>query len=592
MDKEKVMKGEWSLAELYTNYDDPRFAADMSEMDRLIARLEEQSMNLTGDAKELLPRLLETQEQLNELIEKLMLYVSLRQSACTTDAKASSLMDQLNARLSRTAAPQTRIRQYVAGLEDLEELIASDPMLKDYAFLLRNTKEDSKYLLDPKCEEIISLYENTGSDAWSSLQSYLTSTVPVEYRGKTITLSDVRNLAYDPDPQVRQDAFHAELACYDRIKDAVAFSLNSIKLEVLNNCRLRGYESPLAETLHNSRMTAATLDALLAAIREYLPRLQPFYRYKAKLLGHEGGLPWYDLFAPLASSEEKYTKEDARDYLIERFSSFDGELTEMVRTAFDEGWIDFYPREGKVGGAFCAEAFSIRASRILTNFAGSFNDVVTLAHELGHAFHNLNLYDNRPLNRDYSMPVAETASTFNEVLVMNDAIRREADPRKRRALMDEQLTGDTQIICDIYSRFRFESAVFEERDDSFLFPPQLCEMMLKAQKEGYGDGLDWAEPHSDLWLCKSHYYSGGLSFYNWPYAFGGLLARGLYACYEKEGAAFVPKYKRFLKATAVMTAEDAGKVADIDLTDVDFWRSGLEGLAKEVEQFGELCKLG
>ena len=591
MDKEKVLKGEWSLAELYAGYEDPSFTADVAEMDRLIARMDEQSMDLTGEPKKLLPRLLKTQEQLTELIGKLMLYVSLRQSACTTDAKASSLMDQLSAKLSRTAAPLTRIRQYVAGLNNLEELIAADPLLTDYAFLLRNTKEDSKYLLDPKCEEIISLYENTGSDAWSNLQSYLTSTVPVEYRGETITLSDVRNLAYDPDPQVRKDAFHAEMACYERIKDAVAFSLNSIKLEVLNNCRLRGYESPLAETLHTSRMTAATLDALLTAMREFLPRLQPFYRHKAKLLGHEGGLPWYDLFAPLSAEGEKYTKETARDYLLQRFSSFDKELTEMVRTAFDEGWIDFYPREGKVGGAFCAEAFPIRASRILTNFAGSFDDVVTLAHELGHAFHNLNLYDNRPLNRDYSMPVAETASTFNEVLVMNDAIRSAADPVKRRALIHEQLSGDLQIICDIYSRYRFETMVFENRDESFMFPPELCDMMVAAQKEGYGDGLDWAEPNSYMWLCKSHYYSG-LSFYNWPYAFGGMLARGLYACYEREGTAFVPKYKSFLKATAVMTAEDAGKVAGIDLTDVNFWRSGLEGLAKEVEEFGELCKLG
>ena len=591
MDKEKVLHGEWSLAELYESFEDPRFAADVAEMDRLIARMDEQSRELTGEAKEILPRLLGTQEELTELIGKLMLYVSLRQSACTTDAKASSLMDQLSAKLSRTAAPQTRIRQYVAGLENLEELIAADPLLTDYAFLLRSTKDHSKYLLDPKCEEIISLYENTGSDAWSNLQSYLTSTVPVEYRGETITLSDVRNLAYDPDGQVRKDAFHAEMACYERIKDAVAFSLNSIKLEVLNNCRLRGYESPLAETLHNSHMTAATLDALLTAMREYLPRLQPFYRHKAKLLGHQGGLPWYDLFAPLSAEGEKYTKETARDYLLQRFSSFDKELTEMVRTAFDEGWIDFYPREGKVGGAFCAEAFPIRASRILTNFAGSFDDVVTLAHELGHAFHNLNLYDNRPLNRDYSMPVAETASTFNEVLVMNDAIRSAADPIKRRALIHEQLSGDLQIICDIYSRYRFETMVFENRDESFMFPPELCDMMVAAQKEGYGDGLDWAEPNSYMWLCKSHYYSG-LSFYNWPYAFGGMLARGLYACYEKEGAAFVDKYKSFLKATAVMTAEDAGKVAGIDLTDVDFWRSGLEGLAKEVEEFGELCKLG
>ena len=166
MDKEKVLNGEWSLAELYAGYEDPRFTADVTEMDRLITRMDEQSKDLTGEPKELLPRLLETQEQMTELIGKLMLYVSLRQSACTTDAKASSLMDQLSAKLSRTAAPLTRIRQYVAGLNNLEELIAADPLLTDYAFLLRNTKEDSKYLLDPKCEEIIS-YARSAACVWS-----------------------------------------------------------------------------------------------------------------------------------------------------------------------------------------------------------------------------------------------------------------------------------------------------------------------------------------------------------------------------------------------------------------------------------------
>ncbi len=335
MDTEKVKNGEWSLAELYNDYDDPRFAEDLQEGDRLISLLDRQSLELAGEPPEVLKALLDTQEKLTETLGKLALYVSLRQSACTTDARASSLMDQLSGKFSRLAAPQTRINNYISGLSNLEELIASDPLLTEYAYLLRNTKEEAKYLLDAKCEEIISLYENSGSGAWGNLQSYLTSTVPVEYRGGTITLSEVRNLAYDPDPQVRKDAFRAELAAYDRIRDAVAFALNSIKLEVLNRCRLKGFDSPLAETLHQSHMRRETLEALLGAIQEYLPRIQPYFRHKARLLGHEGGLPWYDLFAPLGSAEEKFSRQEARDYLILRFSSFDRELTEMGRPAFD-----------------------------------------------------------------------------------------------------------------------------------------------------------------------------------------------------------------------------------------------------------------
>lgn len=591
MNLEAIKKGEWSLDELYTGYDDPAFAADMKEAEEQIAFLEQYTQTFAGTPAENLLKVLEAEERIQDTLGKAGLYLGLRQSACTTDAKAGSLMDQLRARASAMAGPDTRFQKYVAGLADLDAVLQQDPKLAGYSWLLKNMQADARYLLDDKCESIISLYENSGSGAWGNLQEYLTSTVPVSYRGKTITLSEVRSLAYDADPEVRKDAFHAEMECYPRICDAVAYSLNSIKLEVLNRCRLKGFESPMAETLWNARVSRKTLDALLEAIREYLPRLQKYYRAKAKLLGHPGGLPWYDLFAPIGNDEARYTKEDAKEYLVKRFSGFDADLAEMVRTAFDEGWIDFYPREGKVGGAFCAEAFSLRASRILTNFTGSFNDVVTLAHELGHAFHNRNLNDNLPLNRDYSMPVAETASTFNEVLVLNDAIRAEQDPIRRRTLMDEMLSGDLQIICDIYSRYRFEDGVFGSRDESFLFAPELCERMLAAQKEGYGDGLDYTEPHTYMWVCKSHYYSGGQSYYNWPYAFGGMLARGLYAKYEEEGSAFVARYRAFLKATAEMSAEDAGRVAGIDLTDVAFWRSSLEGLAKDVEAYCRLCDM-
>lgn len=586
------MNGEWSLKELYQGYDDPAFLRDMKKLDELAAVLTDQTANLAAAEKpaETVKAVLLTLEAMTTAMGSLGLYISLRQATNTADPQASSVMDTLSAKQSATAGPMTRFRGYVAGLPDLEAVIAADPLLTEYAFLLRNIREDARYLLDAKSEEVMALFSISGSGAWGSLQQYLTSTVPVEYRGGTTNLSDIRNLAYDPDPAVRRDAFHAELACYDRIKDAVAFSLNSIKLEVLNHCRLRGYDSPLQETLHNARMSRQTLDALIGAMEEYLPRFSRYFRAKAKLLGHPGGLPWYDLFAPLGAADKQFTPAEAKDYLVSRFSGFDGELTDMVRDAFDQEWIDFFPHDGKVGGAFCAGAFPIRQSRVLTNFSGSFSDVVTLAHELGHAFHNLNLYDNRPLNTDYSMPVAETASTFNEVLVMNDAIRHETDPVRRRALLDEQLTGEAQIICDIYSRYRFETSVFENRDSSFLFPDQLCQLMLEAQKAGYGDGLDYAEPHPYMWLCKSHYYSAGNSFYNWPYAFGGMLARGLYAKYEREGAAFVPLYKRFLKATAEMTAEDAAALAGIDLTDRGFWRMSLESVCASIDDFAALCE--
>ena len=253
----------------------------------------------------------------------------------------------------------------------------------------------------------------SGADAWEELQSYLTSSVQVDFRGGKTTLSAIRNLAYDPDPATRREAYEAELACYPKIADSVAYSLNSIKLQMLNDCRLRGYESPLQRALYNARMQRKTLDAMFSAIDKYLPKFWAYLRGKAKALGHENGMPWYDMFAPMGENDKTYTLEQARDVLLKLFGSFDGELRAMGEEAFDNAWIDFYPREGKVGGAFCCGIQAIRQSRILTNFDGTYSDLVTLAHELGHAFHNVNLYSHRPLNKHYSMPVAETASTFN-----------------------------------------------------------------------------------------------------------------------------------------------------------------------------------
>ena len=335
-------------------------------------------------------------------------------------------------------------------------------------------------------------------------------------------------------------------------------------------------------------MKKETLDAMLGAMDEYLPKFWQYLKVKAKALGHENGLPWYDLFAPMGDSSATFTTEEARDYLLKQFSTFDQELTDMVARAFDEAWIDFYPHDGKRGGAFCSNVRKIGQSRILTNYDGMFTDVVTLAHELGHAFHNQCVRDHRPLNQGYSMPVAETASTFNECVVMNAAIKAAESREEKIALIESQLQDATQIICDIYSRFRFEAMVFENRETKFMNADTLAGFMLTAQKQSYGDGLDHSCLHPYMWICKSHYY--GPTFYNFPYAFGGLFARGLYALYEKEGAAFVPKYKKLLYTTPIATAEDTAKVAGIDLSDKDFWRGALQTIANQIDLFCALVE--
>ena len=583
------MNYEWSLDVLYKGYDDLKFAEDTAKLDEALARTNQFAEEIASmPPREAVLKYIAYGEEDQLLIARLYSFASLKMSVNTKDTESASVTGRLMGKLGSTAKARTKIEKHIASIENLDEIIASEAILKEYEYLLHNLRDAQKHMLSDECEEIAALYDISGGSAWSDLQSYLTSSVTADYRGEKLNLSSVRNLAYNPDLEVRRDAYNAELACYEKIKDPVAFSLNSIKLQVINGARLRGFKSPLDQVLFHSHMTKETLDALLDSMKEHMNIFHRYLKIKAKALGYEGGLPWYDMFAPMGSSDKKFTVSEAKEYLLRLFRDFDTDLYNMVERAFDEQWIDFYPRDGKVGGAFCAELAGLHQSRILTNFDGALTDVVTLAHELGHAFHNLNVEAHRPLNNDYSMPVAETASTFNENVVMNAAINAAASDDEKLFLIESQLQDVTQIICDIYSRYLFETSVFENRENDFMPADRLCELMLQAQRTAYGDGLDPDVLHPFMWLCKGHYYSSGLSFYNFPYAFGGLFARGLYAKYEKEGKDFVPTYRKLLYTTPIATVEDAARVAGIDLSGREFWDSSLLSYKKNVDEFERL----
>ncbi len=579
----------WNLDPVYKGFDDPTFESDLAAGREKIAQLQTLTNTLSGRSPlEALREGIALQEEVYALAQKMTMYASLRQYADSRDAQAQSQMGRIMSVFSASAAPEAAFQAWAAALPNLMELVEGDELLKQYRFLFSNMADSSRYLLGSQGEAIMAKLQLSGGNAWADLFNYLTSTVPVHYRGQVINLPSVRNLAFDPDPQVRKDAFEAEMACYEAIKEPVAYALNSIKLETLSECQLRGYDSPLEKTLKDSHVSRATLDAMLEAMDEYLPHFWRYLKAKGKALGHENGLPWYDMAAPMGASSTRFTTEEARDYLVEHFASFDQDLSQLVARAFREAWIDFYPRTGKSGGAFCESVQCLKESRILTNFDGSFSDVITLAHELGHAFHSDCVFAHRILNRDYSMPVAETASIFNECIINACALDAAADKAEKLAILESSLHDTTQIICDIYSRYRFEAMVFQHREEAFMNADTLCGFMTEAQKQSYGDGLDHSCLHPFMWVNKPHYY--GPIFYNFPYAFGGLFARGLYAQYLKEGTSFVPKYKELLYTTSVATAEDTAKVAGIDLTDKNFWRASLQTVAAEIDQFCALVE--
>ena len=575
---------EWTLEDLYPSFESQEFKQDVEAYKALKGKFESLTLE---DSIEGITQVVKLLEESTVLTGRLYNYIHLTLATDTTHETATQVEVQLAGVSADLQATYAKVSKF---LGTIQTDITTDPFLAEYRYYFEEAKKDATHLLSDELEEVLAKMSISGGKAWSQLFDFMWSSAQGEYKGEVVTLSEIRGKAYDSDAEVRKSAYEAELKMYDAIKEPIAFSLNHIKKEVLTTSQLRGFESPLAHTLEASRMSRETLDALLEAIREYLPNFRKYLRHKAALLGHENGLPFYDLFAPVGNSSRTFTVEESKDYLIENFKTFSADLAEMTEEFFDKHYIDFYPRKGKVGGAFCANLPMIKQSRVLTNFTGSLSDVVTLAHELGHAYHGLHIENHRPLNQDYSMPVAETASTFNENIIMNTAIKESSDEEKI-ALIESQLQDTTQIIVDIYSRYLFESAVFENREQSFMFSKDLEEMMLSAQKEAYGDGLDQSYLHPYMWACKPHYYSTGLSFYNFPYAFGGLFSKGLYAIYQEQPEGFVEKYQELLRATTVSSVEDTAKVLGVDVSTPEFWKKALAEVAESIEAFIVLTPL-
>ena len=575
---------EWTLEDLYPSFESQEFKQDVEAYKALKGKFESLTLE---DSIEGITQVVKLLEESTVLTGRLYNYIHLTLATDTTHETATQVEVQLAGVSADLQATYAKVSKF---LGTIQTDITTDPFLAEYRYYFEEAKKDATHLLSNELEEVLAKMSISGGKAWSQLFDFMWSSAQGEYKGEVVTLSEIRGKAYDSDAEVRKSAYEAELKMYDAIKEPIAFSLNHIKKEVLTTSQLRGFESPLAHTLEASRMSRETLDALLEAIREYLPNFRKYLRHKAALLGHENGLPFYDLFAPVGNSSRTFTVEESKDYLIENFKTFSADLAEMTEEFFDKHYIDFYPRKGKVGGAFCANLPMIKQSRVLTNFTGSLSDVVTLAHELGHAYHGLHIENHRPLNQDYSMPVAETASTFNENIIMNTAIK-EASDEEKIALIESQLQDTTQIIVDIYSRYLFESAVFENREQSFMFSKDLEEMMLSAQKEAYGDGLDQSYLHPYMWACKPHYYSTGLSFYNFPYAFGGLFSKGLYAIYQEQPEGFVEKYQELLRATTVSSVEDTAKVLGVDVSTPEFWKKALAEVAESIEAFIALTPL-
>jgi oligoendopeptidase F len=584
----------WDLGPIYPSFESAEYARDKSRLADLSAELLAHlgAVAGPGDLGEWLARALELEDSAGSLHETLHAYAYAVFSTDTASAAATAqinAIEELGLGLKRA---DVAFRNALASRRsEVEALIggpAADPRLAPFAFHIREELFWQSRQMAPELEELAADLQRSGGDAWGRLQESVTSAAGAAWNsaGERRTLVELRNLAYHADRSVREKAYRLELEICESAKIPVAAALNGVKGCSVSLSARRGWEGSLDKSAAQARMTRAALDSLILAMEESLPSWRRYLGAKARLLGL-GRCAFYDLFAPLSGDLGGFTFARARDFIVDKLSSFDPAMGEFASRAFSSSWIDARPRAGKIGGAYCVDFPGAKASRVLCNFDGSFNSVTTLAHELGHAWHAEVVRGLPYVYTQYPMTLAETASIFSETLVFEGELASataEGSEARRAALLEQRLQDACQVIVDILSRFYFEVSVFERRAKAELPPEELCELMLDAQRKTYGDGLDPDRLHPYMWLVKGHYYSADLAFYNFPYAFGQLFGAGLYARYEAEGRPFAATYRGMLEDTGRASSVEVAAKAGFDIEKPDFWREGLGLFARQAAE--------
>ena len=589
----------WDLSALFPGLDSPEFAEGfdrlLSGVDHLTYLFDELGITSTPTRRSETAPIVEFEQALNALNDLTQQFDSMGSylfGCISTDSRndlAQARFSQFQECAVALDKLQTRFTAWVGTLP-IEELVEQSILAAEHDFPLRQMHVAARHLMSEEAEGLAAELSPSSGAAWAKLHDNLTSqiTAKVELEGReqTLPMSAIRNLAMEPDRDLRHRAWQAELGAWEAHALPIAAALNGVKGQVLTLGARRDWADPLDESLFWSGIDRDILDVMVEEARAAFPDFRRYLRLKARLLGTPE-LAWYDLFAPVGDAGRAWTWPEATIFIEEQFGAYSARLRGLARRAFAENWVDAGPRPGKVGGAYCMWLLRDE-SRILANYSPGYEGVTTLAHELGHAYHNLNEAGLTPLQRRTPMILAETASTFCERLVKEAALV-DAEPGERIYILEQSVQGACQVVVDILSRFDFERALFAGRRERELSIGELNRLMLAAQEATYGDALAKEERHPYMWAVKGHYYGPDLSYYNYPYLFGLLFGLGLYAIYRQEPVAFPDRYDALLAWTGRAKAADLAARFDIDLRDRSFWRSSLSVIRDDIDRLEELA---
>ncbi len=593
----------WDLSNVYPSLSSPKYNADFKKLQKLLndqeAFLAEKVSKV--DALSAEAQIAETAAALIDRFNQILVVAgtlrSYLESFISTDSynkEALKTLSEYELVSVKTDQIFKQARAWFGKVSaKLPAILKLNATANAHAFFMKESAEQSKYLMSSAEETLASELNLSGGNAWEKLQGTVTSQLSVDFEldgnVQKLPMPALINLRSHPDEDVRRRAYEAENKAWETVKEPLAAAMNGIKGEVNTLNRHRGRKDAVHASIDIARLDRETLETMLEAMKDSFPMFRKYYQAKAARLGTKK-LPWWNIYAPVGESKTSFSYNEAIEFILTHFGGFSPDLRNFAQNAFDHNWIDAEQRDGKRGGAFCMDVPGVGESRIMCNFDGSLDQVSTLAHELGHGFHNdcMVKVNKTELQKNTPMTLAETASIMCETIVTSAALKQVKNPQEELAILETQLIGDAQVIVDIYSRYLFEKEIFERREKSELSAEELCEIMEKAQKATYGDGLDDKYLQKWMWTWKPHYYSSALSFYNFPYAFGLLFATGLYAIYQQRGPAFVADYKNLLANTGEGTAAELAARFGIDLRKKAFWQGSLKVIEDRINRYCEI----
>lgn len=589
----------WNFDDLYPSLDSPVFTeyfedvirqvdgvAALFDRYRIGADAEIPAGELPGVFTEVVTAYNSALDDLETLIGSLYATVSVD----TNDTTAMARLSELQVRSLPLGKLSPRFSAWVGTL-DVDALVAASPLAAAHEFALRRAKVESEHLMEPAQEDLAADLHLSGGTGWEKLHGTWTSQleVPFVLDGEEVMLplSRLRALSEHRDRDVRRRAWEAETRLWEGSALPVTAALNGVKGETITLTGRRGWNDVIDYALHISAIDREVLDAMMGAAEESFPMFRRYLQARARRLGTEK-LAFYDLEAPLGESSTEWPWANATAYIEEQFDRYSTKMGDLARRAFTEPWIDAEPRAGKVDGAYCMW-LNADQSRIMANYEPAYGGVITLAHELGHAYHNLCMRERTPLQRQLPMTLAETASTFCETLVRDGALQGASDA-DALLILDGFLQSACAVVVDISSRYKFEQGVIDQRRERELSTEELCGLMRQAQLDTYGDGLDPEALHPWNWAPKPHYYATDWPFYNYPYMFGLLFGLGLYARYQAEPDGFHEAYDELLSRSGMGTARELAAGFGIDLADRQFWADSLALVGRDIDRCIELME--